>query len=68
MNAKKKGTIPLSEKALLDDRNLAEYLDCGLSTARKISREAGAERWFGRTKRNDRQLIDKYLKCLRYER
>lgn len=61
MKKREIGTIPLSERALLDDRNLAEYLDMGLSTARRISREAGAERHFGRLKRNDRRLIDKYL-------
>lgn len=64
MKKREIGTIPLSEKALLDDRNLAEYLDVGLATARRISREAGAERRFGRLKRNDRRLIDEFLRSL----
>lgn len=64
MKKREIGTIPLSERALLDDRNLAEYLDVGLSTARRISREAGAERRFGRLKRNDRRLIDEFLNSL----
>lgn len=64
MNARSKGTMPLSERALLSDKSLAEYLDCGLATARKISREAEAIRKFGKTKLNDRRAIDEFLKYL----
>lgn len=64
MQSRNRGTLPLSEKALLDDKSLAEYLDTGLATARKISRLANAEVYIGRTKRNDRKKIDKYLQYL----
>lgn len=64
MRKRESGSIPLCERALLDDRSLAAYLDVGVQTARKISREACAERHFGKLKRNDRRLIDEYLRSL----
>lgn len=64
MKKRESGSIPLYERALLDDRNLAIYLDVGLHTAREISTKAGAVRHFGKLKRNDRQAIDEYLRSM----
>ena len=64
MYKRNENTLPLEERALLSDADLAQYLSMGLTTARKISEEAGAVVYFGRSKRNDRRKIDKYLKYL----
>lgn len=64
MNKQNENTLPLEERALLNDVDLARYLSTGRATARKISEEAGAVIYFGRTKRNDRRKIDEYLKHL----
>lgn len=57
-------SLPLKERALLSDDDLARYLSVGRATARKLSEEAGAVVYFGRSKRNDRRKIDQYLKYL----
>ena len=64
MNKRSEGLLPFKERALLSDADLAQYLSIGLTTARKISKEAGAVVYFGRSKRNDRRKIDEYLKYL----
>lgn len=64
MNKRNEGLLPFKERALLSDVDLAQYLSTGLTTARKISEEAGAVIYFGRSKRNDRRKIDEYLKYL----
>ena len=64
MNKQNENTLTLEERALLNDVDLARYLSTGRATARKISEEAGAVIYFGRTKRNDRRKIDEYLKHL----
>lgn len=64
MNKRNEGLLPFKERALLSDADLAQYLSIGLTTARKISKEAGAVIYFGRSKRNDRRKIDEYLKYL----
>lgn len=64
MNKRDEGLLPFKERALLSDADLAQYLSTGLTTARKISKEAGAVIYFGRSKRNDRRKIDEYLKYL----
>lgn len=64
MRKRESGSIPLCERALLDDHNLAAYLDVGLKTAREISMQAHAVRHFGRLKRNDRKAIDEYLRSM----
>ena len=64
MNKRSEGLLPFKERALLSDVDLAQYLSIGLTTARKISKEAGAVVYFGRSKRNDRRKIDEYLKYL----
>lgn len=64
MNKRNEGLLPFKERALLSDADLAQYLSTGLTTARKISKEAGAVVYFGRSKRNDRRKIDEYLKYL----
>lgn len=65
MNKRNEGSLPFKERALLSDADLAQYLSMGLTTARKISEEAGAVVYFGRSKRNDRRKIDEYLQYLR---
>lgn len=65
MNKRNEGSLPFKERALLSDADLAQYLSTGLTTARKISEEAGAVVYFGRSKRNDRRKIDEYLQYLR---
>ena len=47
MNKRNEGTLPFKERALLNDSDLAQYLSLGLTTARKISEEAGAVVYFG---------------------
>lgn len=64
MHKRNENTLPLEERALLNDTDLARYLSTGRATARKISEEAGAVVYFGRSKRNDRRKIDEYLKYL----
>ena len=64
MNKRSEGLLPFKERALLSDADLAQYLSIGLTTARKISKEAGAVVYFGRSKRNRRRKIDEYLKYL----
>lgn len=64
MHKRNENTLPLEERALLNDTDLAQYLSTGRATARKISEEAGAVVYFGRSKRNDRRKIDEYLKYL----
>ena len=65
MNKRNEGSLPFKERALLNDSDLAQYLSLGLTTARKISEEAGAAVYFGKSKRNDRRKIDEYLQYLR---
>lgn len=48
MNKRNEGILPFKERALLSDADLAQYLSTGLTTARKISKEAGAVVYFGR--------------------
>lgn len=64
MEARNRGSLPLSQKALLDAKNLAEYLDVGVATARKIGKMADAEIRFGKTVRYKPQKVDEYLKYL----
>lgn len=64
MYKRNKNTLPLEERALLNDIDLAQYLSTGRVTARKISEEAGAVVYIGRSKRNNRRKIDEYLKYL----
>lgn len=64
MYKRNENSLPLEERALLNDADLARYLSTGRATARKISEEAGAVVYFGRLKRNDRRKIDEYLKYL----
>lgn len=64
MYKRNENSLPLEERALLNDTDLARYLSTGRATARKISEEAGAVVYFGRSKRNDRRKIDEYLKYL----
>ena len=42
MYKRNENTLPLEERALLNDTDLAQYLSTGRATARKISEEAGA--------------------------
>ena len=65
MNKRNEGSLPFKERALLNDSDLAQYLSLGLTTARKISEEAGAVVYFGKSKTNDRTKIDDYLQYLR---
>lgn len=64
MKARKRGTMPLSEKALLDAQNLATYLDIGEALARQIGKQADAEVRFGRTVRYRKDKIDLFLSYL----
>ncbi len=61
MKARKRGTMPLSEKALFDAYNLADYLDVGIQAARRIGKEADAEIRFGKTVRYKKAQIDLFL-------
>lgn len=61
MYKRSENTLPLKERALLSDADLAQYLSTGIATARKTSEAAGAIVYFGRSKRNDRRKIDEYL-------
>lgn len=61
MKARKRGTMPLYEKALFDANNLAEYLDVGVQAARRIGKEADAEIRFGKTVRYKKSKIDLFL-------
>ena len=61
MKARKRGTMPLYEKALFDANNLAEYLDVGVQAARRIGKEADAEIRFGQTVRYKKSQIDLFL-------
>lgn len=64
MEQRNRGALPLSEKALLDAKSLAIYLDIGIATARKIGKEANAEVRFGKSVRYKTQKIDEFLKYL----
>ena len=64
MKARRRGTTPLSEKALFDANNLAEDLDLGVQAARRIGKEADAEIRFGKTTRYKKEKIDLYLSYL----
>ena len=48
MHKRNENTLPLEERALLNDTDLAQYLSTGRATARKISEEAGAVVYFGK--------------------
>lgn len=61
MKARRRGTMPLSEKVLFDASNLAEYLDVGVQAARRIGKEADAEIRFGKTVRYKKSQIDLFL-------
>lgn len=63
MRERLKATNPANNR-LLDANEIGLYMGLGKSTARKICREIGAERRFGKRVLFDRKIIDKHLDSL----
>lgn len=60
-SARNPARLPITQRALIDTKECAEYLGVGTQRARKIAEEIGAVRWIGSRVLIDRRMIDRWI-------